>query len=118
MMGHDLFLGLSDLEGLQQVLALYLRYLNAQSTTSPAGEQRRQLLANLRARIAQARLSRHDPVSIPLTLVEWQGLKKALNGCAWVIRTSIPATAERDDLLEVLERLKQKIARIISASLN
>ena len=111
-------LGLDDLEGLQHVIALYLRHCKTQGKISSEREQHQRLLRELHTRIERARLSRADPVCLPLTLAEWQGLKKALSGCAWVVRTRVPHSAERDDLLAVLERLKQEVAQIISASLN
>ena len=111
-------LGRGDLEGLQQVITLYLRTLGAQRTLAREGERRRQVLLELRARIGRARLAQDDPVCIPLTLAEWQVLKKALAGCAWVIRQQAPASPERDDLLNVLESLREKIAQIVSSSLN
>ena len=111
-------LGLGDLEGLQHVIALYLRSFKPQGKLSSEREQHQQLLRDLHARIGRARLSRADPVCLPLTLAEWQGLKKALSGCAWVVRTSVPVSQERDDLLAVLAQLKQQVAHIISASLN
>lgn len=111
-------LGLDDLEGLQRVIALYLRHCKTQGKLSSEREQQQHLLRNLHTRIERARLSRADPVCLPLTLAEWQGLKKALNGCAWVVRTSVPVSPEREDLLAVLAQLKQQVAHIISASLN
>lgn len=111
-------LGLGDLEGLQHVIALYLRYVKTQGMLSSEREQHQQLLRDLHARIGRARLSNADPVCLPLTLAEWQGLKKALSGCAWVVRTSVPVSQEREDLLTVLAQLKQRVAHIILASLN
>jgi hypothetical protein len=111
-------LGLGDLEGLQHVITLYLRHCKTQGKISSEREQHQRMLRELHTRIERARLSGADPVCLPLTLAEWQGLKKALNGCAWVVRTHVPHSAERDDLLTVLERLKQEVAQIISASLN
>lgn len=111
-------LGLGDLEGLQQVIALYLRHLGTPGTRARELEQRRRLLGELRTRLERARLSGNDPVCIPLTLAEWQGLKKALAGCAWVVGERAPASPEREDLLRVLEGLRAKIAQIVSASFN
>lgn len=111
-------LGLNDLEGLQHVIALYLRHFKTQGKISSERERHQRLLRDLHTRVGRARLSGADPVCLPLTLEEWQELKKALSGCAWVVRTHVPASAERDDLLAVLEHLKQQVAQIISASLN
>jgi hypothetical protein len=114
----QLLLGLNDLRGLQLLVEMYLVYLRREMSGSVTPVATIQTLLEIRQRLVSARLLGGDPVRIPLKQLEWRVLNAAIVGVHQLLSERAPASAERDDLLTMLEHLRQEIARMIALALD
>lgn len=110
-----LMLSPNDLAPFCQVVTAYLAYMRGAVPPSKQRHWQIQILQRVQTRLRQA-LAREqkEGLQIALTHEELQMLSKAMSGFARLVRLLIPVSAERDDVIQVLEEIHAQLLRMFA----
>lgn len=102
---------LNDVSVIDSAVMGYLAYLRQAVPPSQKRDKRIRLLHGVRLRLSLV-LLHNTPANarIPLTDSEIQALNSALTGFTKLVRQTIPLSKERDETLQIFERLRQELA--------
>ncbi len=97
---------------IESALMGYLSYLRGRVPLSPTRNARIQLLQKLRSRLANTLLNgpTAPAQTISLTVSQITALHEALAGFARLVPSVVPPSQERDETLQVFERLRRDLA--------
>jgi hypothetical protein len=103
-------IGLNDVSVMDSAVLGYLAYLRQAVPPSQKRDKRIRLLEGVRLRLLSV-LQHNTPLRacIPLADSEIQALNGALVGFVNLVRQTIPPSQERDETLQVFERLRQEL---------
>lgn len=107
-------LSFNDISVIESAVMGYLSYLRGGVPPSRIRDTRIQLLQGVRSRLAKMLLHDTAETAIPLTCSEIQALHEALAGFARLVRQIVPPSQERDETLQVFERLRRDLALRLS----
>ena len=105
-------IGFNDLAALRSIISGYLAYLRRTAEQSPQRQTHMHLLESVYQRLTGIS-SQTLEARIFLTVPEVEALNTALLGFADFVRQKVPASTERDDILQTLEQLRQSLLTML-----
>lgn len=112
-------LGPHDMIPLCQVVTAYLAYLRRE--VPPSGQRHRQIQALQRVQAMLTRAQTHqnrEEIAVLLRHDELEALCAAIGGFVNLVRQMIPASAERDDVIQVLQEIHAQLRAMQSSYQN
>lgn len=112
-------LGRHDMTSLCQVVATYLAYLRKEVPPSRQRHEQIQALQRVQAMLLRAQTQKSkEEVAVLLRHDELEALCAAMGGFVRLVRQMIPASAERDDVIQALQKIHAQLRAMRSSPLN